>query len=309
VVSDTYTYDWDDKEWEAFCLSLVQERHGPTKVKQVPDQHKGDLGIEFFTVDGCVYQCYAPKFPASIKDRANRIKAKIRLDLNKFAKHKDELSLLFVHNEVKRWILQVPLQDSKEVVLALGALARKIRGVGLPYVSADFEVLAQDQTDFGPERESLRRRAALRAPITITPSADDDVPVWEDDNIELGETLNSKLRRGFPEDDVSRRASLFVLFVKQYVDAENLKHTIRKEFPDLWEGLEANIRSAEKNLILLGVESRHPRAILQAELNDITQRISCQLPTFQISDVEILTRGALADWLMRCPLDFPDRVS
>jgi hypothetical protein len=55
---DEYQYSWDPKDWENRVLQLIRERHGSDNVVRIPDKDRGDLGLEAYTYDGSVYQCY-----------------------------------------------------------------------------------------------------------------------------------------------------------------------------------------------------------------------------------------------------------
>jgi hypothetical protein len=76
---------WDPDGWQAFALQLVQLRHYPQNVQIVPDAVRGDAGIEFFSTDGCLYQCYAPEEVADVGKAASAMKEKARRDLNKLS--------------------------------------------------------------------------------------------------------------------------------------------------------------------------------------------------------------------------------
>jgi hypothetical protein len=69
---------WDPDGWQAFALQLVQLRHYPQNVQIVPDAVRGDAGIEFFSTDGCLYQCYAPEEVADVGKAASAMKEKAR---------------------------------------------------------------------------------------------------------------------------------------------------------------------------------------------------------------------------------------
>ena len=49
------------KEWENFCEVMLRQHYGAKNFYPVPDQDGGDLGIEFYTADGTIFQCYYPE--------------------------------------------------------------------------------------------------------------------------------------------------------------------------------------------------------------------------------------------------------
>lgn len=66
-------------DWQKFVVRLLYSRYGSNLI-EVPDQHKGDHGIEAFTTDGCAYQCYAPEGDVGPAIIAERHKIKITND-------------------------------------------------------------------------------------------------------------------------------------------------------------------------------------------------------------------------------------
>jgi hypothetical protein len=302
---EEYQYSWDPKDWEKRGLQLIRARHGSDNVVRIPDKDRGDLGLEAYTYDGCAYQCYAPEHPLQTGERVRKVKAKIRGDIRKFCKHKEKLKLLFGITEIRRWVLLVPLLDSKEIALVYEKYASEVRRLNLPYVASEFRVLAADQSDFSSEIEQLRRRAALRSPLAVSAATDQDVPAWTEANLELAETLSGKLQRGFPNEHELAHQIRFGAFVKRAIDADNTLERLRQDMPDLWEGVTTATRSAEKNLEMLGVGRQSPRDILVEEVKKLHESVSQHLEGFSRADIDTVAYGAVSDWLMRCPLDFP----
>src|SRR3569832_600204 len=97
-----YRRSWDADEWQKFGLQIVQLRHGAENVQCVPDIVKVDAGIEFFSVDGCLYQCYAPGEVADVGKAASAMKAKAARDLQKLIKYKEVISYLLQLTKARR---------------------------------------------------------------------------------------------------------------------------------------------------------------------------------------------------------------
>ena len=48
------------EEWEKLCNSCYRIRYQEQGYQEIPAKYKGDGGIEGFTKNGIVYQCYCP---------------------------------------------------------------------------------------------------------------------------------------------------------------------------------------------------------------------------------------------------------
>jgi hypothetical protein len=82
----------------------------------VPDRVKGDAGVEFFTTDGVLYQCYAPEEVADVAKASSAMKSKGSRDLSKLRINSTVLEGILQHIRCRRWILLCPFLDDKDVV-------------------------------------------------------------------------------------------------------------------------------------------------------------------------------------------------
>lgn len=52
----TYAEKLPPKEWEAFCATMLRYHYKAKNFWEVPDEDKGDLGLEFYAIDGTLFQ-------------------------------------------------------------------------------------------------------------------------------------------------------------------------------------------------------------------------------------------------------------
>src|SRR6516162_116620 len=144
----SYRRAWDGDGWQAFALRLVQLRHKPQNVQIVPDRVQGDAGIEFFSTDGCLYQCYAPQEVSDVAKAASAMKEKARRDLRKLITYKEIISGILQTVRAERWILLCPFLDDKAIVAYVRSKGVELQNNNLPFISLRFEALVQSQQDF-----------------------------------------------------------------------------------------------------------------------------------------------------------------
>ncbi len=196
---------WDGAEWQSDSHKLAQLRHGAANVQQIPDKVRGDCGIEFFVIDGCLYQCYAPEEVSDVAKAASGMKVKARRDLNKLKKYKDEIADILQSLKARRWILLCPFLDDKEVVAYVRGWGEKLKAQGLPFIAPDFEALVHSQDDFASEIEQLRLKS-MGPPLKVDPPTDAAVQSASG-SVDLGAKLNEKLSRAFPNESAKKRES------------------------------------------------------------------------------------------------------
>ena len=157
---------WDPNDWEQHVYGLLQDRHGSLNVHKVPARHKGDHGLDYYSLeDQAAYQCYAVQEPCEVADRASKQRAKITTDLHKFCSKKKELSALFGSVQMTRWVLVVPLHDSSQLNAHNTTKTAEVKAFGLPYIAPTFEVMIQDLESFDATSRAVR--ALVRQSWTI----------------------------------------------------------------------------------------------------------------------------------------------
>src|SRR5262245_25188814 len=94
-------------EWQDLCLRVLHEHHGAGELIEVPDDDRGDGGLEAFSLDGCAYQCYAPENePLSAKLRYEKQRDKMTKDVGKFIGNAAKIEALVPEGvKIRRWIL------------------------------------------------------------------------------------------------------------------------------------------------------------------------------------------------------------
>jgi hypothetical protein len=298
---------WDPNEWELHVLGLLQDRHGPLNVNKVPARHQGDLGLDYYSLgDRVVYQCYAVQEPCEVADRAEKQKTKMTIDLKKFCTRKDQLKAIFGTREMTRWVLTVPLHDSVQLNAHTTRKTAEVKALELPYVSADFEVMIQDLDSFVPASRAARalQRSVLSVPSrTPSPQEIDD---WSDSSDALVDTLTNKLRKrivGGAQDELDESVRLAVGW---FLERENALESLRGTAPDFHEALVDVISQRLERLKFYGPPASGPaNQILRDELQELAAEMQARVPNFSSSSANKMALGTLAEWLMRCPLDFP----
>lgn len=301
----SYRRAWKGDEWQAFALQLVQLRHGAENVQVVPDAVQGDAGLEFFTTSGCLYQCYAPQEASDVAKAASAMKAKAGQDLPKLAKYKDKIEPILSGIVANRWILLCPFLDNKEVVADVRKRGLAIKLQGLPFLDPGFEALCQCQENFAGEIDQLKA-LSLGPPLKVdTPSADD---VMTASGTSIGMRIDEKLARAYgPFATDAQISSRRDAYVKAHLYRENALDQLRQNHAVLWERAFQSIEAEETRLIAVGTGSTTlPADQLQASMSRIEESLAKALPTLSTGVVTQIALGTVSDWLIRCPLDFPE---
>lgn len=292
---------WDADGWQLFALKLVQRRHGPANVQIVPDRVRGDAGIEFFSTDGCLYQCYAPEEVSDTAKAASAMKAKASRDLQKLRHFKDNIARLLQSVKARRWILLCPFLDSRDVVAFVREKGEAIKAERLEFLSDNFEALVHSQDDFAAEIEELRLRS-LGPPLQIQTPANDIIAAAED---EVSQRLSEKLARAFPKSQPAESIRRKTEYVRAHLLRENILDSLRIDHALLWDRSMRCLDAEERRLVAAGAGSGLPGQQITDSIERIEVSLHSDLPDLQRSTITDIAVGTISDWLIRCPLDFP----
>ena len=131
---------------------------------------------------------------------------------------------------------------------------------------------------------------------------------WATTNVPLVETLQRKLNK-LPGMTAERIAKLTQDCTTDFLNFKAILARLNKDMPDLHESVtdlhgatEATIdRKSSLGSITNGAELKQEMDQYQLSLE---QRFG---KTFGASTIGHMMRGTFADWLFRCPVDFPDK--
>lgn len=293
---------WNPDDWEGFASALLQARHGPLNIQKIPAEHKGDWGIDYYCVaERVAYQCYAVVEPVDIATRADRQKNKITIDLGKLAKNASQIGRLFLGKKIRYWNLLVPRHDSKEVNLHCAKKTLDIRAKRCPHLDLDIEVNVQAIDAF----PGATAYATLNSTLSLNVQAtQEELAKWKTgaspDLLENAHRKLGKRASGSTLDDAVAQAA------RAFLEGNALLDAIRSRSPELHDKISAALTTRARRLSVAGPSGGpDPGAILNTELDRLVIAVKEAVPNLSEDNAQQIALGTAADWIMRCPLDFP----
>ncbi len=300
----------EGQEWQQWATQLLLRHYPAGNYQRVPDKQQGDAGIEGYSTDGRVYQMYGPEGELTFAQRHKNIRTKITDDINKFIKNRSKLIKLFGTLKIKRWILFVPSFDSRELLEHATKKTEEVLAAALPYVEGgDFRVIIIDEDTFASERTYLLKNYAVAGIDIVTNDAnDDDADRWSEEplNDKLVSNLEEKIAKLPALKTTQRRKEFKCSVIKWWVEGQNVINGLR-EYPDAWESIRRVKSEQEKYLSADSmISNKQPYDMLQDALGKIEDSVKKNIAALADSSRKAVAHEAVADWLMRCPLDFPE---
>lgn len=298
-------HQWGPDDWEEFSHSLLQSRHGVLHVHKVPANHSGDLGIDYYCLtERVIYQCYAPEEPLDIAVRADRQKNKMTTDLAKLVKGAADVSKLMLDQKLKSWVLLVPNHDSKDLNLHCAKKTSDLRKLRLPLLDENFEVCIQDQTHFPGRAVQDAMGGLTNLSLSVAAPSKEELEDWEAGSADL--VANATVKLG-------KRASgpalgeVVAQGIEAFLRGNGLIDALRSNAPDMHEKVTAAIQVRARTLTFAGPKGGTlPSSILNTEIASLTQAIKTAAPTLSEDNAHEIALGTISEWIMRCPLDFPN---
>lgn len=288
-------------EWQDLCLRVLHEHHSGAELVEVPDDDRGDAGLEAFSLTGCVYQCYAPEGePLSTGVRYEKQRDKMTDDVRKFIVNADKIkNLLPPDLKISYWVLLVPYINSRKLVEHAATKTGEIRAAGLSYAATDIVVVGETLAAFERARVAVITRQLAK--LNLPPLVAVDYSHLGD---ELVERMSAKLGMTAQYADEDKRKNIVNRFLSNNVAGRAHRDYVQDQYSELGDQLEAQLSDLEDRLAMqYALEEQVPDRRLLTVLGDTERAVDSILNT-RANESRVIAEGQVADWLMRCPLDF-----
>jgi hypothetical protein len=151
-------------------------------------------------------------------------------------------------------------------------------------------------------------RAFHRRQITLPPQPATAAQIdnWAQASNPLVTALSRKLVKRIGSGDSAQLDSAVQEMVGLFLEKENTLDSLRRKAPQLHEALAAIVsRHAAKLSFYGSPENATPHHILRSEVDSLIAELKQSIPNFSDGSAQQIALGTIAEWLLRCPLDFP----
>lgn len=163
------------EEWEKLCNSCYRIRYQEQGYQEIPAKYKGDGGIEGFTKNGIVYQCYCPEKDYTDDELYEHMRDKMTKDVSKFISKDYEPVLKGLGiRDVREWHFVVPENRDKRILEHAEKKRKEVleykkrNSKQCDYISEDFTITIKVVDDFKPELSRIMRNDyACKIDLTV----------------------------------------------------------------------------------------------------------------------------------------------
>lgn len=295
---------WTPKEWESYANNLlrIRYRHLKEDYIPIPDQDRGDGGIEGFSLDGYAYQMYCPQDVTTISSLYEKQRTKMTDDINKFITNKSKMKGFFGDLKIKRWVLVVPEHKTKDLVTHATKKTAEVKAENLDYIDNDnFRVLVWDMEEFKVEEAELLAAgmAVLKLePISVQPNQIED---YQSDVPEFSENMTRKLSKLSSSESKIRKGQ--ETLTKTAIISQNMMSELKQEYGEYYEQITTTAAKRAEQLDIEALDAEPETQKINYQISTLKEQLQkdCKLHT---DNLDTISQGIIADWLMNCTLDF-----
>lgn len=297
-----YTDDMTEDEWEVFCEIMLRNHYGQPNFWSVPDEDSGDFGIEFYTADGTIFQCYYPDLSVDMKAYKKKIQKKINDDLKKLKEYEQGIGQMLGDIKVKQWVLLTQELKSKDLLAYCNKKKKEVVDKNIPYIlSEDFQVKIETADSF-PEGKLFAQNMYLKTiDIPLWEVTDNDRSLWKGGNAEFSGNIVRKSEAMMGEKSDKFQDGI----VTKYIQIDKFLDQLREDHPDLHNQIEDSARAQ--------LQSMQDESILEADFDKefVKRIVDSNKDAFEkyskfLSDnnKQSLSFGYLSKWIAECYMDF-----
>lgn len=301
---DSFIDNLSPKEWEVFCEVMLRQHYGAKNFWKVPDEDGGDLGLEFFTIDGTLFQCYYPDQGVEMSAYKKKVQNKIREDLAKLKTNEIKISKMIDDVVIHQWVLLTPEFKSKDLIAYCNKKKKEVIAEGIEYIDNSRFTVKVETADSYPEGKLFAQgvyNTTINIPLMNVSAS--DIDAWESGNSQFSLNIDRKSTALMGSNLTNFQGKV----IKKYIQIEKFLDQLRSDFPDLHNLIEDTARAR--------LESIHEDSIFESDIDKefVKNIISGNKSAFDkhskyMSDnnMQSLSFGYMSKWIAECYMDFEE---
>lgn len=300
------THSWGTKEWEHQVQLLLKRKYRtPGSYQHVPDAN-GDHGIEGYAIDGTAYQCYSAQNWTDSKSLYEKQRNKMTEDIGKFIANEAELVKLLGSVRIKLWNFVVPYYSNKDIIKHGKTKEVLVRNLNLAHADKEFTVSVITEEDFAVERQELANAGLSSFKVSLQKVPQETLDNWlqNANNVSLVSNLNNKAAQITGLESGPKFTKFRLGVVRNYINGDIVLKRLEHDLPDTFKHVQALKDQKES---ALDTETTTLKLVPSDMFHETLKSYQAQLsktPGLTENAARAIANEAVADWLLRCPLEF-----
>jgi hypothetical protein len=301
-MSDIF-FNYDGIKWEIFCERMMRHHYTQPYFTSVPATDRGDCGLEFFTRDGSIFQCYFPDPKYSMSEYKKHVQTKIRTDLKKLKTYENQIHDFLDDIVIKQWVLLIPNNKTKDLITYCNTKKREIIKENIAFIDNDnFTVKIETAESYPSSKNFALKYSDELIHINTKEINENILSDFKDSTFEK----NIKRKSNY----ISKKPEIFSKnMTAKYLNITTYLEELRFTFPDTYQEIEECGRTLlSKMQDMIEIEEIEPdNKFIQAVKTQNEIQINSLFGTI-ISKYnrDELPYGLISKWIAECNMDFYD---
>lgn len=300
--------DFSGDTWEEFCQRCFKLKYGEEGYQEMKAS-LGDYGIEGFTRKGKAFQCYCPDVEYTSKVLYEKQRDKITKDLRKLETYEASLKDYLKEVKINEWIFVTPDFRGHQLIKHCKEKAEYYRGKGLSILAPNFDVLVHDIEFLAAQIPIVRGYKNEKIGIRGKKEADNkDITEWRNQEISLVQSAVRKHQLRLPPTIKNLNSKVDRLTdnsIKGFLNGTYIIRTWQDSYPEDYEKFEKLKSFIERKVSEKCMWPTDDNNGLYLEIEtDLKAQIKDSFPYLEPLTIAKLSEFVMADWILRCPIDF-----
>lgn len=315
MILDFYDGNLDGNAWEELCQSCYRLRYQDQHYTEIPAVQGGDAGIEGFTRNGIVNQCYFPERNYSDDELYEHLRDKMTRDIGKlldanYKKRLEEFGVPLIHE----WHFVIPENKDSRLLKHAESKRKEVMKAKhdnperYDHIADDFAIIIKVAEDFKFEITRIIRESLSDKKLNLTII---NVKQVDWNQCESDKVNNIKRKVKAVMNDVNDNDEFFKdavhTYVEAYIKGLVIMQKLRVSYAEIYEDVH-NLEQAYKREVSLKTRMNMDNSlnfkIFNEILGDFEQKLSKDFKYFESASISELKIDIISMWLADCSMEF-----
>lgn len=315
MILDFFKDELNGDTWEELCQSCYRIKYQDQHYTEIPASYRGDAGIEGFTRNGIVNQCYCTEKAFSDDDLYNHQRDKMTTDIGKLIDpdYKKRLKKLGVP-QIHEWHFVIPCYKDSRIIQHAETKrqevlkAKKDNPEQYDYIADDFIVVIKQAEDFKFEITRTIRESITDKKLNVAVREVKDID-WSLCDSEKVNNIRRKVKAVMDdaEDSDPVLNQVVNMYIESYIKGMEIMKLLRVSYAAIYEDVHGLEQAYKKQVALktgMNTNKSMNSPIFNEILNDFEVHLKDTCGYFDSASIIELKIDIVSMWLADCSMLF-----
>lgn len=315
MILDFFEGKLNGDTWENLCQSCYRIKYQDQHYTEIPAVYRGDAGIEGFTRNGVVNQCYCPEKEFSDDELYKHQRDKMTTDIAKLLnkEYKDRLLKLGVP-VIHEWHFVIPYYKDSRIIQHAETKRQEVLKAKndnpsqYDYIADDFIIVIKQAEDFKFEITRTIRESLTDAKLNLAIREVKNID-WEKCDSEKTNNIKTKVQAVM--NDIDEENAYFNeivnMYIESYIKGMEIMRMLRVSYAAIYEDVYSLEQSYKKQVALktgMNTNKSMNTTIFNDILDDFEKKLGDTCGYFNPASIIELKIDIISMWLADCSMMF-----